>query len=698
MFKASDEAVFITNLFKKAFSSNKEKRMLLYGVGINTKVLIQNRNEFNIIGVMDAKHEGEVFEGLNVFSEEEAKNIADIIVIVARAAVVPIIYGRIEYLEQYGIEIYDVSGTNLHKVKRTYQVPDQVTLEEIKKEIDNHNIICFDIFDTLISRKVVQPNDIFEIVEKRLKCRGLNYAFSKIRKIASGIAYNERITPSLKDIYDVMCREEKITKSDINEMMTEELNVELEYITPRQTVISLLHYAKAMKKKVFLVSDMYLSSFQIEKLLKKCGVENYDKLFVSCEYGKRKWPEGELYQEVKEWSKEEDKILHIGDSEGADVVCAQKNEFDAIKILSIYEILVHSPFQVLLSHNRTIEDSIAIGLFACKYLENPFSIAENKGILCLKEKMDLGFICYGPLIVGFLAWLRKTAERKNVSYVAFMARDGYILEKAWNILEKEFDKVYFPETNYVLGSRRAVTVPAMRTPRDVEQVLSRVPKSMKNVDMMESRFGIICPKDVEEKSKDDCIQDYMGKILKNAEEERRRYSRYINSLVEKEKEIAVIDAVSTGTIGKYFFEAANRNGCLLCMVISNVPNYSICDEIDVVAYMGEDSIYSPMLNIHKHVAKLEGVLTAPQPMFLCFDENGKEKYAEPELSQQNIETLQEVQAGIIKYVEEWSVLIPDLETERLNPKLVDVFFGLVYEYKACHFDNIIQHLGVRNIY
>lgn len=697
MFKAYDEAKHITKIFKDAFNPYQKKRILLYGLGINTKALLQDKNGINIIGVMDAKHEGEIFEGLKVFSEEEAKSSADIIVIVARVAVVPIIYGRIKYLEEYGIEIYDVSGKNLHKTKSTYRLPDYVPIQEIKSEIANHDIVCFDIFDTLIARKVVQPDDIFEIVEKRLKIRGLEFAFSKMRKRAAVIAYREKITPSLQEIYEEMFDEEKITENEIKEMMEEELEVELEYIVPRHSVISLFEYAKNLKKKVFLISDMYLNTSQIERLLKKCGIENYDRLFVSCAYKKRKWPDGELYQEVKKWSKNES-ILHIGDNEGADVLCAKEKGLDAIRILNIYETLVNSPFQILLSHNRTIEDSIAIGLFACRYLADPFSIGENGGILRLKNKMDLGYICYGPLVVGFLSWVRKVAESKGVSFVAFMARDGYLLEKAWKILEKRFENVYFPMAKYVLGSRRAVTIPAMRNRDDVVRALQRVPKTMKNVDMLESRFGIICTEDVEAKSKEECIQDYMELILKNAKIERREYQRYINNVMEQEGNIAIIDAVSTGTIGKYFFEATNRKGCLLCMVVSNVPDYSICDEIDVVAYMGEDSKYSPIWNIHKYVDKLEGILTAPEPMFLYFDEKGDAKYASPELSQKNREILKEVQTGIIQYVEEWSELLPDLETEKLNPKLVDVFFGLLYENNACYIENVMQSLGVSNNY
>ena len=47
---------------------------------------------------------------------------------------------------------------------------------KLKKLIDNHKIISFDIFDTLIKRNCYQPIDIYEIVEE-------NYNKNNLKKI-----------------------------------------------------------------------------------------------------------------------------------------------------------------------------------------------------------------------------------------------------------------------------------------------------------------------------------------------------------------------------------------------------------------------------------------------------------------------------------------------------------------------------------
>lgn len=697
MFSAFDEANEVVKSFRMAFETYKEKPILLYGMGVNTKILIQNLKDYKIVGVMDAKHEGENFEGMYVYSEEEAKTVANIIVIVARAAVLPIIYNRIKHLEKSGFAIYDIAGGNLNKMKKTYSGLQKCISEEaLKRSISEHDVICFDVFDTLIARKVVRPEDIFEIVEKRLKSRGITIDFCNLRKRATDIAYRKKVSPNLDDIYYEMNCMADLGENIFNEIMREELQAEWDFITPRKKIVLLMKYAKQEGKKVYLVSDMYLNALQITRLLEKCGIREYDELFVSCEYAKTKWPQGDLFEEVKKKNSEGVSILHIGDSEGADVECAMKKGMDAARILNIYEVIVHSPFRTLLSFNRKLGDSIAIGAFACKYLSDPFSISDNGGVLYLEKQSDVGYICYGPLVIGFLVWIKRQCVDRGLSQVVYMARDGWILEKTWKIMEQFFPASGLPRGEYVLGSRRALAVPALRGDQDIMSTLQKVPSAMKNREMLSSRYGIECSDVSEEEEKAVCVCKRKKEILINAERERKAYNKYISEVIGDSKKVAVIDAVSAGTIGKYFFQTTQLEGCLLCMVISNVPNYSVCDEIESHAYMGADSKYAPKWQIHKHVGELESVLTAPGPMFVCFDENGAERYATLELSQKNVKILQEVQDGIIEYAREICAISPDFETMELTPELCDTFFGFLYETNSCLAEKVKTSLGVEN--
>lgn len=696
MFSSADEAKEVEKCFRNAFEIYKKEPIILYGLGVNTRVLLNTLKDYNIIGVMDAKHEGEEFEGKHIYSEEEVKNIASIIVIIARATVVPIIYNRIKHLESDGIVICNVRGEKLNKAA----CPDSdlqqvVSADTIKNSILEHDVICFDIFDTLIARKVVEPEDIFKIVERRLKKRGVAIDFYELRKTAAHIAYKKRVSPTLKDIYFELNNLKNLKQDVLDEIMEEEIQTELEYIVPRESIISFMKYAKENNKKVCLVSEMYLDALQIKRLLDRCGIKDYDELFVSCMCGKNKWPQGDLFEEVK--TKNVDRsILHIGDNQGADVECALIQGVDAVQVLSNYEIMVQSPFRTLLSYNRNLGDSIAIGIFAARYLSDPFELAKNKGRLFWESKSDVGFGCYGPLVVGFLVWIKRQCGNNGLKNIAFMARDGWIFERVWKLFSKFYAEIELPKAEYILGSRRALAVPAIRNDQDIKAALQKVPESMSNYNMLLLRFGIdSLDVDVNDE-REECVYKRKEEILANSERERKIYNQYIDSnFVQKEK-VAVVDLVSAGTIGKYFFQTTEREGSLLCLLKSNVPDYSVCDEIESYAYMGEDNKYAPKWLVHKYVGELEGVLTAPTPMFICFDEAGTEQYSNCKISEEKINALQEIHRGITEYAMEIFSLSPDFEMLEFTPELCDTFFGLLYETDLCFIAGIKENLKATN--
>lgn len=699
MFTASEETREIIEIFREAFKDIKETPKLLYGVGVNSRAIINSVENYNIIGVMDAKHEGECFEGLRVFSEQEAREASAIIIIVARDAVIPIIYNRICYLADEGIRICNIRGDELRVCQNDTEKLAGISQDVIRTAICTHDIVCFDIFDTLLVRKVVDPNDIFAVVEGRLRHKGIDLPYCKLRKKAVEVATVKKSTPNLSDIYCEMESLSGVAADNRQFIMEEEIQTELDFIVPREKVVELLEYARAQGKEIFLISEMYLDSEILQRILQHCGIVSYDKIFVSCEYGCNKWPNGDLFKLIKERYAEGKTLLHIGDNEGADVLCAKKQGFDALKVFGSYELLTRSRFSFLLSHNRTIADSVAIGLFTVKYVSNPFKVGElqSKEKIDLAEAKEVGYVAYGPLVVGFLAWLYRQCKQEGIDFIGFIARDGWVLSKTWEMMMSRLEETSVIRGKYLLGSRRAVAIPALCSKEDILNALQKVPEDMDNEQMMKSRFGISGYEQGNVMDRAECVALLEDEILSNAQEERKRYQAYVHAEVGQAKKIAVTDAVSAGTVGKYFEMATDINTCLMCFVESRIPDYSVCDEINTHSYFGQDSKYAPKYEIHKHVAELESVLTAPFPMFVRFNDLAEE-YAMEEPSQENKDILREVHTGILQYADEFYNLISDVETIDLTPRLCDAFFGFLYSTHACFWEDSLKKLKVRNLF
>lgn len=195
-------------------------------------------------------------------------------------------------------------------------------------DFDRYKIVSFDIFDTLIEREVWVPQKVFSIVGIRVLGERSGKEFCNARVTAERNAREKSITGevNLSDIYDSLEGYDHLREK----LMFEEMNVELEMCKQKVRGHELYRKAIEQGKRVILISDMYLSSTFLLKMLGKCGINEIEKLYVSCENGCSK-RSGLLFGHVLI---DEDvlpkNIIHIGDDYTADVKGSGMNGIDSI--------------------------------------------------------------------------------------------------------------------------------------------------------------------------------------------------------------------------------------------------------------------------------------------------------------------------------------------------------------------------------
>ena len=197
----------------------------------------------------------------------------------------------------------------------------------IEKELrrgEKFDLISFDIFDTLIEREVLNPTDIFYLAGLELfKDEDEAKLFRERRIKAESEARKKSGTGEvdLKDIYRELFPIYGINAGILRER---ELALEVKHCKARYKWKSLLEAFAGSGKRVVLISDMYLSSTEISQMLSQCGINGYEKLFVSQEYGCDKIS-GKLYREAERALKLDNcHHLHYGDSIKADFWGAKK--------------------------------------------------------------------------------------------------------------------------------------------------------------------------------------------------------------------------------------------------------------------------------------------------------------------------------------------------------------------------------------
>lgn len=343
------------------------------------------------------------------------------------------------YNEDYKYKVWQIFGIRFSIVKK-YKAKKVNIYEEIKK----HEIISFDIFDTLLIRPYVKPTDLFLHIEKLYKIEGFYKNRIMAEKLARGkyIDYEE-IT--LNQIYEEIDDKYKRFK---------EIEIELEerILTTHKENKEIYDYALRIGKKIIIVSDMYLPKEVIEKILIKNNYTNYYKLYLSSDLMLTK-ASSNLYKYIIDDLKvKPSTIMHLGDNYHSDFENARLYGIDAFFIEKIIDIFLKSNIRAkkLLNENENnIAVSIMLGISAFSSLNN-FNKNENKENNYWR---NFGFIYGGPAVFSYMNWLKKQIIKEDIKEVLFVARDGYSLKKVFDIIKPEYIKthyIYAPRIIYYL--------------------------------------------------------------------------------------------------------------------------------------------------------------------------------------------------------------------------------------------------------
>ncbi|MBQ9710498.1 MAG: hypothetical protein IJV67_07745 [Clostridia bacterium] len=206
------------------------------------------------------------------------------------------------------------------------------TLSALKQLIDSHEAISFDIFDTLVMRKVYFNHDVFRIVGEKYKAEAPGYfnaRFNAEREL-SKTRY-----PYIEEIYDHLAERLGISAELKAEIMNYEIEVERQVIVVREDVVDVFNYCKQTGKRVYIVSDMYMHQSDLESIINNIGIVGYDQIFVSSEYDTSK-PQRlfECYlKEIQAGS-----YLHVGDSLACDIIPSTKLGMDNFRLKTSAEI------------------------------------------------------------------------------------------------------------------------------------------------------------------------------------------------------------------------------------------------------------------------------------------------------------------------------------------------------------------------
>lgn len=645
-----DEAVFIEKAFRNHF--DKSDRLVIYGLGKNTKVIVENCKDYNIVGLMDGTRTGEKEWGLPILDIDEVNTLAvKKIIIIATAANVPIIYKRIEKeCSTYDIDVYDINGLKLEPRCSEYKLNnfyDTCTSDRLKALIDVCDVISFDIFDTLLVRDVLLPTDIFVIVEKK------NSHFIENGKEFKNIRVNcerklyETTNPNIYEIYDLIQEKLGLDKNVMEQLLVQEIDEEKNSLVPRKEMLDILKYAVENGKIVICTSDMYLPSDVLGEILNKAGYNGIDKIFVSCEY--RKTKSNGLFEIIKnEYCGK--KILHIGDNYDADIIGAQRSGIDeTFQVPSIFRMITDGVSEQMLCYDKSLADRRELGKLFSKLYNNPFLFASTRGKCKIEDNYNLGYMFIEPLLAAFINWLEENRKNNNTEVLLLGARDGLIIKKMYDLRSKHGIKT--PQYEYVYASRYACTLAGLKTKEDVEYAFNMAFDGSPE-EMLIKRFNLSASQ-VQPKVDNETSEEYLGKhidtILRQSEDYANVYRKYLDKMGIKGKKVGFFDFVSSGTCQLWLENIADAdwNGYYF---IRNLDKYK--EHLTIDSYFKPRYVYEKQSKLFKNYIFMENIMTSYEPTLWGFSENNTPIFDDEKRTMEQISRLKDVHHGIIDAYEE----------------------------------------------
>ncbi len=314
-------------------------------------------------------------------------------------------------------------------------------VKEGRRRAEKKDVITFDLFDTLLVRRIHDPDlvklPVARFIETLAQSHGVEIGWQQVQAVRDRVEQEQRddtgtrfddheacypvfMEKTLREIFF-----EKYWDGLLQEVTGYELKMENSMLVPRKELVQWLDELKKKGKRLFIISDMYLPASHLKVLVAYAGLDGLvDDVISSADTFLAK-ASGRGFEFVqKKYSLEKEKWLHIGDNGFSDGLRAEEFGIEALIIKDPGESMRKSIVK------RYVNYSDGRPFWRGRALQQLMAPLEGEN----SPRPDLyieGYNFIGPLVGSFIQELIRKCRENNITKVFFLSREGYTFKKYW---------------------------------------------------------------------------------------------------------------------------------------------------------------------------------------------------------------------------------------------------------------------------
>jgi FMN phosphatase YigB (HAD superfamily) len=198
------------------------------------------------------------------------------------------------------------------------------TPERLFAELQNFEVVSFDVFDTVLRREFTEPDYAKLKVGKVLTEQGMVVNAQAFVTIRNGVEGDIRKAKSFKgdvsivEVYAALAERFDWDSEQHHTIMALEFDFDLQQVKAKDEMVNLVYQLSDLGREIWFITDTYYTHTQMETMLGKIGISLAYKLFVSSELGLRK-DSGTMWHFIKnELTTYQLSHIHVGDNVRSD--------------------------------------------------------------------------------------------------------------------------------------------------------------------------------------------------------------------------------------------------------------------------------------------------------------------------------------------------------------------------------------------